>query len=357
MKILEIMTEHTGPFKNLIEVLKEILQETNIEFISDNPDDKDKDNKTKNESDAINLSESDDEYNNNDSDDDDLGSVNSEDEFDNGDTNNDNPKNSDKQNNPVTSTDKSGMRIMAVDTTKTVLINLKLEAKNFTKFKCKSKKLVLGVNLMYLYKLIKSMNNTDNLTLSVDHDDKNHLQIKIDNPDERKDTKYVLKLLDLGNPPLYVPEINFDAVIIMNSNEFNKICREMNQIAEYVEISCLSNKITFVCKGDYAERITTYKAGDGFDGDGITIRYIDNNNKNNPLIIQGIFELKNLILFSKCHQLCEDIEIYMKNDYPLVIKYTVATLGRILLCLTPTNNKVANASFSDEDELYSDGEI
>jgi len=32
MKILEVMTEHTAPFKTLIEVLKEILQETNIEI-------------------------------------------------------------------------------------------------------------------------------------------------------------------------------------------------------------------------------------------------------------------------------------------------------------------------------------
>jgi len=342
MKILEIMTEHTGPFKNLIEVLKEILQETNIEFISDNVDEKE----------GKNTNNSDEEYNNNSEDD--LPPLESEDEldFDKDDDDDVGSNSNEKQNNSMQVVDKSGMRIMAVDTTKTVLINLKLEAKNFTKFTCKSKKLVLGVNLMYLYKLIKSMNNTDNLTLSVDHDDKNHLQIKIDNPDERKDTKYVMKLLDLGNPPLYVPEINFDAVIIMNSNEFNKICREMNQIAEYVEISCFSNKITFVCKGDYAERITTYKAGNGCDGDGITIRH---SKENESMIIQGIFELKNLILFSKCHQLCEDIEIFMKNDYPLVIKYTVATLGRILLCLTP--NKVANASFSEEDDQYSDDEI
>ena len=40
--------------------------------------------------------------------------------------------------------------------------------------------------------------------------------------------------------------------------------------------------------------------------------------------------------------------IYMKNNYPLVIKYTVATLGRLLLCLTPIRRKA-----DDEDSEYS----
>ena len=32
---------------------------------------------------------------------------------------------------------------------------------------------------------------------------------------------------------------------------------------------------------------------------------------------------------------CNSIEIYLKNDYPLIIKYTVASLGEIKLCLAP----------------------
>ena len=33
--------------------------------------------------------------------------------------------------------------------------------------------------------------------------------------------------------------------------------------------------------------------------------------------------------------LCSNIELYLKNDYPLIIKYSVASLGDIKLCLTP----------------------
>jgi proliferating cell nuclear antigen len=50
-------------------------------------------------------------------------------------------------------------------------------------------------------------------------------------------------------------------------------------------------------------------------------------------IIQGEFSLKNLGYFIKCTNLCSQIEMYLENDMPLVVKYNVASLGSIRLCL------------------------
>ena len=52
-------------------------------------------------------------------------------------------------------------------------------------------------------------------------------------------------------------------------------------------------------------------------------------------IIQGEFSLKNLGYFIKCTNLCSQIEMYLENDLPLVVKYNVASLGEIKLCLAP----------------------
>ena len=52
-------------------------------------------------------------------------------------------------------------------------------------------------------------------------------------------------------------------------------------------------------------------------------------------VIQGEFSLKNLNYFIKCTNLCNQIEIYMENDMPLIIKYNVASLGEIKLGLSP----------------------
>ena len=295
MKILEVMTEHPTPFKILIEVLKDLLPEANIQFDLDETENEDDNNeeKIKNNDDKHKTQKKKKEvYTDIDEDSDDIIET-SESEEEEDDTDIEKNKKKKKIN-------KSGMRIMAVDTTKTVLINLRLDAKNFTTFECKKKKIVLGVNLGYFHKLIKSMDKEDNLTLYVEHNDKNFLGIKIDNPEKNSRSTFKLKLLDLGNELMVVPDISFDAVVTMNSGDFHKICREMNQIADYVEIRCSSNKITFMCKGDYAERITTYDADE--KGDGINIQHAANNSSvNAPLIIQGIYELRKFgTIFKMC---------------------------------------------------------
>ena len=338
MKTLEVVTEHTTPFKVLFEVLKDMITETNIEFRS-MPKKK-----------PLEDADSDDET----------------------------PDKKKKKE------EKDCMRITAIDPTKTVLVHLKLDGCNFSKFICKQPKLNIGVSLGCFYKLIKSMGKNDILTLSVDHDKKNYLNIKIDSPDEKKDSEFNLKLLDIDETKTAIPDITFDAIITMDSQEFNKLCREMNNIADYVEIRCLPDKVIFRCEGDFADRKTTYrtqgakdpkdskdkskdkekekekeKESESNDNILVNINHASTQTKDNtaPQIVQGIFELKHLVLFSKCASLSNDIEIYMKNDFPLVIKYQVATLGRILLCLTPIKEDTTkNTCYSDEEEFYSDEE-
>lgn len=348
MKILEVTTEHTGPFKILIEVLKEMLQEANIEFIMDGSEkavEKPKTNGSKKKSKQI-EEESEESV------------IDESDNGDNEEIDTDIEDDDDQTESATKKKDKSGMRLTAIDMTQTVLINLKLDAKQFSVFKCKKPKITLGVNLGYLHKLIKSLDKEDNLTLYQEHDNKNVLKIKAENQETRKETEFDLKLMELKKDKMKIPECEFEAIVTMNSAEFHKLCREMNQIADYVDIRCLEKKIEFTCKGDIANRKTVYKTDtDDKSGSRVHIQY-SKMDDNKPFIVQGIYELKNLVTFGKCVTLCNDIEIYLKSDYPLVIKYTVATLGRLLLCLSPVKeDMIRNANYEDEDDLYSDDEI
>ena len=51
-------------------------------------------------------------------------------------------------------------------------------------------------------------------------------------------------------------------------------------------------------------------------------------------IIQGIFSLKYLSIFTKCTNLSNNVELYLKNNYPIILRYTIASLGEIKLCLS-----------------------
>jgi len=182
----------------------------------------------------------------------------------------------------------------------------------------------------------------------VEENDRAHLIMEIENQDKKSKTFYKLKLMDLDQQQKKTSKIDFDVKITMPSGEFHKLCREMNNIAEYVEIKCTSKNIIFTCKGDCAERSTIYKSEEG----GLNI---NNENKKNQNIVQGIYELKNIVLFTKCATLCNDIQIYMKNDFALTIIYTIATLGTITIALSPIKEEnIKNISYSysdDEDDI------
>jgi proliferating cell nuclear antigen len=51
------------------------------------------------------------------------------------------------------------------------------------------------------------------------------------------------------------------------------------------------------------------------------------------VVVQGEFSLKSLSHFIKCTPLCSQLELYLGNDLPLIVKYDVASLGEIRMCL------------------------
>jgi len=42
-----------------------------------------------------------------------------------------------------------------------------------------------------------------------------------------------------------------------------------------------------------------------------------------------------LNMFTKCTNLCNTIELYMKNDFPIVIQFQVGSVGVLKLAIAP----------------------
>jgi len=365
--ILEINTDHAQPFKTLFEVLKEPLQDINIEIKRDNTKINDKDNELNdNDSDEESEYESEEEEEekkNSDEESDEESDDESEDESD--EESEDESEGSEENKNSGNDEEKKKrgyLRVMAVDPTKTIFIHLKLDSNKFRIFKCKKQKMIIGVNLPCFHKLIKSMDKDDNLTLFIKKGDEQNLGIKRYNSDKKKETIDHMQLIDLNKEKYIIPPTKFESVVKMPSNDFHKVCREMGNIADYVEICCVNNKLIFKCKGEYADRSVTYSDDydecDDSDEDSndrvrksvVRIKHSESS-ENDLKIVKEVYELKNITLFNKFTSLCDDLQMFMKNKYPLVIRYTVATLGQILVCFTPVKLE-EHGKFEDEQKHY-----
>jgi len=225
-----------------------------------------------------------------------------------------------------------GIRIINMDKSHTVLAHMHLKAENFEFYECKPEKIVIGVNMFQLFKLINSIDNDDTLTIYIEKDDYadgvvSHLALKFENGEIKQCKTQKLRLIEPESEELGYPDVKFSSIINLPSTDFQKIIRDLSVISDKLEIKSVGNELIFKCSGQFASAEIHRAESDG------SMDFILK--QDSSKIIQGEFSLKNLGYFIKCTNLCAQIELYLENDLPLVVKYNVASLGEIRLCLAP----------------------
>lgn len=236
--------------------------------------------------------------------------------------------------------DETGMKIFTIDNKHIVIIYMKLEASEFERFYCK-KPMSVGVNMIHFHKIIKTINNGDTLTLFMDSSESfgmNYLGIKIENATKNNKTTYKLHLYDIDPEIIEIQPIEYNSIITMPSNDFAKYIRDMSNLAQDVELRNIDNKLIFCLKGDICDQETILTDNPMIDENtGEVKRNITVYNKNIDNITQGVFNLKYLFHFTKCTPLSNTVELNLRNNFPLVVQYNIATLGHIRLCIAPTS--------------------
>ena len=94
---------------------------------------------------------------------------------------------------------KQGIKIINMDKSHTILVHLFLKADNFEVYECLYDKIIIGVNMLHLFKLISSVDNDDTLTIFIEKNDYDdgvitELGLRFENGDNQEEnTKFFLK--------------------------------------------------------------------------------------------------------------------------------------------------------------------
>jgi proliferating cell nuclear antigen len=178
-----------------------------------------------------------------------------------------------------------------------------------------------------MFKIIKTVNNSDTVAMFILENNPTELGIKIENADRNISTVFMLKLLDIDSDDLNIPDVDINCIVTMPSNDFQRMCRDMLNIGDLVKITSNEDGLIFKCEGDFATQETVI--GETMHGLSFS--------KKDDIEISGTYALKYINLFTKSTNLCNTIELYLKPNYPLILKYSVANLGEIRFCLAPKN--------------------
>lgn len=226
-----------------------------------------------------------------------------------------------------------GMVVKEVNKTGKILVYMKLEADKFDvyKYNYHKKKLTLGIDINNLLKCLKCMSQFDNMSWLVDDDDINKLCIILESSERKEKKIFKLNLMDIEEQNYDITPIQFPYLITLPSTDFHKYCKDMAASTDKIDIKSTSNKLYFSGKGEIG--YIDFEVGESNGGLSITA-----NTNNNNEIVQGLFELKFLLIFTKCTNLSNLVTLYLKNDYPIIVNYQIGSLGEIKLVLSPTKN-------------------
>jgi proliferating cell nuclear antigen len=207
---------------------------------------------------------------------------------------------------------KTGLQILTLDTARVALVDMFLDSSNFEEYFCEAD-IVAGVNVTNMYKLLKFISNNDTLTLEIKSRD--YLDIRIENTVKKTDTKFQLKLLDINEDQIESPDVKMAVATTMPSIDFQRICRDMSNLASDLEITRSGQKFIIKCEGDFANQETIMEC-------------TDDESFND--ILSGRYSLKYLNLFTKATGMCSSVQIMQEwENRFLVLKYNVANLGEL----------------------------
>jgi len=234
--------------------------------------------------------------------------------------------------------DEDSIRLRMVDSHRRILIDVALLSANFQIYKYTSKdtKIYMGINLNHFHKMLKSIKKKDSIILFIDAENPTDLGIQVLPKENNRVTTSYIKIQNIQHLDIELPE-GYTRPIIVPANEYQKMCKEMNNISTTIKVTAEEYKIKFLCDaGSVYKREVTF-------GD------MDSEEQDDTHHYNEIFDTEQLSRIIKIAGLGASLQIYPKSDLPLLLRSTVGQLGSLSIYIK-TKKQIEEDEFKADDD-------
>ena len=214
-----------------------------------------------------------------------------------------------------------------MDNSHVALVSMMLKAELFSPFRC-DRNLALGINLSSLTKVLRAAQNEDILTLKA-QDGPDSLNLVFENKDADRISEYDLKLMDIDQEHMGIPETEYASSVTMPSAEFRRICTDLVVMAEAVTIEASKDGVQFRAEGDIGNGSVTLRAHTDVDKPDNNVDIV----LSEPVSLA--FSLKYLVNFCKASGLSNQVKICLSQDVPLLVEYELGGGSYLRFYLAP----------------------
>ncbi|KAJ4982794.1 pyridoxal kinase, partial [Stagonosporopsis vannaccii] len=224
----------------------------------------------------------------------------------------------------------SGIALQAMDNSHVALVSMLLRSEAFNPFRC-DRNIALGINLGSLTKVLRAAQSDDILTLKAE-DAPDVVNLVFENSGSDRISEYDIKLMDIDQEHLGIPETEYAATITMPSAEFQRICRDLSALSESVSIECTKEGVKFSCQGDIGSGSVQLRQHTNVEKPGENVE-ID---LSEPVSLT--FSLKYLVNFCKASGLSDNVKLSLSSEVPLLVEYGLSSNSYLRFYLAPKVN-------------------
>lgn len=227
-----------------------------------------------------------------------------------------------------------------MDESHIALVSMKLDVGSFSSYRC-DRAFPLGINVESLLKVLKTANNSDVMTLRAE-DNGDLLTLVFEdgnNPD--RISEFNLKLMNIEQDHLSIPEADYSAVVGLPSAEYSRIIRDLGALATSVEIDAAKDGVRFSAKGEVGSGSITLKPSTnvGEESKSIDVAVEE------PVSLG--FNTKFLSQTSKAATLSDRVTLNLTAGIPILISYKMQA-GHLNFYLAPQISD--NDDDNDDDD-------
>merc|ERR1719157_294464 len=187
-----------------------------------------------------------------------------------------------------------------MDSSHVALVSLLLRESAFAEFKC-DRPTSLGMNVDSLSKILKMCGQNDSLKLRAQND-ADVVSFQCESGEDDRIADFDLKLMQIESEHMEIPDQQYKVVAKLPSAEFQKVCRDLKEFGETMQIQASKDGIRFSVQGDVGTGNVVLKPREAEKPeDRVTLTVQES--------VTATFALRYLVTFAKAAPLCSTVEL------------------------------------------------
>jgi proliferating cell nuclear antigen PCNA len=219
----------------------------------------------------------------------------------------------------------SGISLRMYDQPRRTLVDLDLQAENFSLYKFKNDdKFCLGLNLNHFHKMLKSIKKKDSLQLFIQANNSKELGIKTIPKENTRVTTSGITVQNIQNVDADIP-MGYGKPVIVPSPDFQKMCKELSSIGSTnIRVEARDFHIDFIADADGILK-RRVRLGESDDSDSES-----DCESGSSTVYNATFTTDQFTRINKISGLSTTMQIFPgAENLPLLFRSSVGSLGKI----------------------------